>query len=277
MKINNTNLSKIVSNKEPKLQTGEIVSVKMLKLLENNTYLVSIKGKILRAIINSELALSKFKAEVVKLEPVLELKIIKEPLQKLDPIKLKGVLIKFSKSEIFDFLKKMENFDLKRIDKDEIFKLIKNSGLFLEKKILNDENVLDDAKYFLIKKDLGDIITKLQINYLINNEMIIPFKSNKYDIKDGAIKVSKKGGNFYIAIFAKFSEIGDVLIRLYSPEKGIIYVKLFTGISFKDLFRELKLKSIKIEWYPLENNIINDEFNFEEKLYSSIGKFETII
>ncbi|BAI79929.1 hypothetical protein DEFDS_0435 [Deferribacter desulfuricans SSM1] len=278
MKIDNTKLSNIISKEPPKLKIGETVNVKLVRLLENNVYLVSIKGKILKAILNSRLALSKFRAEVVKLEPILELKMVKDPLQSMDSLKLKQIIYKLSKSEIFNSLKELDNFNIKKIDKEEIKKLIKDSGIFLERKIIKNEDVSDDTKLLLLKKGGGeDNITKLQINYLINGELILPFKAEKYDVSDGAIKIKSKDGNFYVSFHVNLSEIGDVLVKLVHYKNGEIKGKIFTDEKYKSFFDKLSVDDIDLVWAALNVEDIDKEFNIDDKLYSSIGRFEIII
>ncbi|KAA0257097.1 hypothetical protein FHQ18_11045 [Deferribacter autotrophicus] len=278
MKIENSNLSHILSKELPPLKKGEVVNVKVIRLIDKNRFVVSIKGKLLKAMINSEITLSKFKAEVIKTEPFLELKTVKEPVQNLDAIFLKKIAVKFSKDEIFKFLRSFTHFDLKKLDKEEIMKLIKDSGLFFEKKIADGEDVSNDVKGLIYKdnSNLKDMFLKLQVNLLMHGEIFLPFKSVEYGIKDGEIKIKKSREGFYITIKTTFSKLGTIMVKLREFQ-GEITGTIFTESRFKELINQINIENVRLNWKELKVEEIEKEFDFDSKLISSLGHFETIV
>ncbi|MGA1847008.1 hypothetical protein [Deferribacter abyssi] len=277
MKIENSNLSHILSKELPPLKKGEVVNVKIIRLIDKRQFIVSIKGKLLKAMINSEITLSKFKAEVIKTEPFLELKTVKEPVQNLDVMFLKKIAVRFSKDEIFNFLRSFTHFNLKKLDKEEIMKLIKDSGLFFEKKIADGEDVSNNVKGLIYKdnSNLKDMFLKLQVNLLMHGEIFLPFKSLEYGIEDGEIKIKKSRDCFYVTIKTTFSKLGTIMVKLREFQ-GEITGTIFTESRFKGLINQINVENVRLSWKELKEEEIEKEFDFDSMLISTLGHFETI-
>jgi len=121
-----------LTNASLQLKEGDKISFSVIKLLTNGMYLINLKGQTFTAVFQNPPQFGQFDAEVVKTEPFIELKIIRDGLEQLDTGKLKGLIVAFNKDEVVSlFSKHGFSIDFKNITPEKIKNLIKESGLFL--------------------------------------------------------------------------------------------------------------------------------------------------
>lgn len=260
------------------VKLGSEIDIKLIKMIKNGLFLVDFKGKMLEAKIPDTPATKLFKAIVMKTEPILELKPILTPLDKLNANELKTELIHFDKNVIIKTLKSSGKFNIDQITPASIEKVIKESGIFFENKLLNDIKVIDDNKLHALRTDNSDLkesIQKIQLfNSILNDSAFSFFSLNNLGIKDGEIFISRNKDQFSVNIKVDFSKIGETFIRIVIRENIIDIVVS----SEKDISQELSnihIPSINIHWKKI-NEKEKEAFDLSSIIMEKLGRFEVI-
>jgi len=272
--INNiNNLTLNLKNSDLNLKVGDKVAINVLKAISKDLFLINIKGKLLNATFKSQPTLSRYFGEVASTEPFLEIKLLNQETESLNV--LKKFLVNFDKNLIKNTLFKFDGNDLKSLNKEEFKKLIKNSGLNFEAKLLHDENIDDDLKTVAYKAgdaQTVDSITKLQVTTILNQALFYTFSAKDFDIKDGEIifKKGEKSNSIYIK--ANFSELKDVVIFL-TETKGTIFGTVKTSIDISSFVNALNLPGLKLKWEKLNDADVT-KFDIFKSALSRIGNLQ---
>ncbi|MCB4204578.1 hypothetical protein LF845_06355 [Deferribacterales bacterium Es71-Z0220] len=272
--INNiNNLTLNLKNSDLNLKIGDKVAINVLKAISKDLFLINIKGKLLNAAFKSQPTLSRYFGEVASTEPFLEIKLLNQETESLNV--LKKFLVNFDKNLIKNTLFKFDGNDLKSLNKEEFKKLIKNSGLNFEAKLLHDENIDDDLKTVAYKAgdaQTVDSITKLQVTTILNQALFYTFSAKDFDIKDGEIifKKGEKSNSIYIK--ANFSELKDVVIFL-TETKGTIFGTVKTSIDISSFVNALNLPGLKLKWEKLNDADVT-KFDIFKSALSRIGNLQ---
>lgn len=268
-----------INNASLQLKEGDTISFSVIKLLTNGMYLINLKGQTFTAVFQNPPQFGQFNAEVVKTDPFIELKIIKDGLEQVDTGKLKGLVAAFNKEEVASLLSKHGfNIDFKDLTPEKIKHLIKESGIFLEHKLSTNENISKDLKFIALQKDdteLSNSLLKLQaLSILTGFEAYLPFKSMDQENKDIEVFL-KKDAHHSIVIRANFSVLGDTVI--YVREMGnSLECTVKTAVDISQELKDASFSSgITVKWAKLEKKDL-DILDVKKTALEKIGRFEII-
>ncbi len=262
------------------IKQGEKLPISIVKPLENGLFLVNIKGKLFTASFQSLPQVGRFMAEVVKTDPVLELKLLtKEGDVQSDTLKFKGELLKFDRKVIVELLDKFGfKIDPKEVSPEQIKKMIKDSGIFFENRMANGVDLKDDVKFNLFQKGEGDSasqISKLQIITLLAGlEAYLPIKSEDSDLDDIEIFI-RKDTRTGIVIKTHFSKIGDTLIYIRDTGYNLIECVVKSEVDISEELKDVKIDGVRITWKKLDSKEYQD-INPVKDALEQIGGFEIL-
>lgn len=255
------------------LKVGERININILKSLGSDLYLVNIKGKLLNAAFKSQPMLSKYIGEVVSTEPFIEIKLSKEESTAFT--QLKKYLVNFDKDFIKNILNNIKDNSLNELSHLELKRVIKDSGLLFESKLLKDELLEKDLKYFAFKNndvDLLNSITKLQVATIITQSLFFTFSARDFDIEDAEL-IYKKGKKLQkLLLKVSFTNLGDVLIDVTLMGKNVFgIVKSREDIS--EYLKMINVENIDIKWEKLKADDF-EQFDIFKRALRNVGNFQ---
>lgn len=151
------------------VRPGEKVPIQILKTLDNGNTLVSIKNNLFEVKLDAQL-LKTLNAEVMRTEGMIELAVTRTPMENLNHNFVKQEVGTFDIAKLMQAFGKFQKVDVANITPDVLKQAIRNSGLFMENKLLNDQNMSGDEKlraYINSDGQAKDGITKMQITNLL--------------------------------------------------------------------------------------------------------------
>jgi len=259
------------------IKEGDKVSVSIVKPLDNGMFLVNVRGRLLTANFQSLPQLSRFTAEVIKTDPVLELRLIPKDV-KIDEnlFQIKTEILRFDKKAVVEILDRYGiRIDPKDLTVEVVKKVVRDSGIFYENKIVNAENLKDDVKYNLFQKNDTESVgqlTKLQvITILAGLEAFLPIKSDDPDMEDLEIMV-KKGKQVSVTIKTHFSKIGDMLIYIRDTGYGFVDCVIKSEMDISKEIGEIKIEGVRLSWKKLDK----EEFDRVDPIKDAIGNISSI-
>lgn len=259
------------------IKEGDKVSVSIVKPLDNGMFLVNVRGRLLAANFQSLPQLSRFTAEVIKTDPVLELRLIPKDV-KIDEnlFQIKTEILRFDKKAVVEILDRYGvRIDPKDLTVEVVKKVVRDSGIFYENKIVNAENLKDDVKYNLFQKNDTESVgqlTKLQvITILAGLEAFLPIKSDDPDMEDLEIMV-KKGKQVSVTIKTHFSKIGDMLIYIRDTGYGFVDCVIKSEMDISKEIGEIKIEGVRLSWKKLDK----EEFDRVDPIKDAIGNISSI-
>lgn len=255
------------------LKVGERININILKSLGSDLYLVNIKGKLLNAAFKSQPILSKYIGEVVSTEPFIEIKLSKEESATLT--QLKRYLVNFNKDFIKNILNNIKENSLNELSHLELKRVIKDSGLLFESKLLKDELLEKDLKYFAFKNndvDLLSSITKLQVATIITQALFFTFSAKDFGIEDAEL-IYKKGKILQrLLLKVSFTNLRDVLIDVTLRGKNVFgIVKSREDIS--EYLKMINVENIDIKWEKLKADDF-EQFDIFKNALRNVGNFQ---
>lgn len=255
------------------LKVGERININILKSLGSDLYLVNIKGKLLNAAFKSQPMLSKYIGEVVSTEPFIEIKLSKEESATLT--QLKKYLVNFNKDFIKNILNNIKENSLNELSHLELKRVIKDSGLLFESKLLKDELLEKDLKYFAFKNndvELLNSITKLQVATIITQALFFTFSAKDFGIEDAEL-IYKKGKILQrLLLKVSFTNLRDVLIDVTLMGKNVFcIVKSREDIS--EYLKMINVENIDIKWEKLKADDF-EQFDIFKNALRNVGNFQ---
>lgn len=255
------------------LKVGERININILKSLGSDLYLVNIKGKLLNAAFKSQPMLSKYIGEVVSTEPFIEIKLSKEESTAFT--QLKKYLVNFNKDFIKNILNNIKENSLNELSHLELKRVIKDSGLLFESKLLKNELLEKDLKYFAFKNndvDLLNSITKLQVATIITQSLFFTFSAKDFDIEDAEL-IYKKGKKLQkLLLKVSFTNLRDVLIDVTLRGKNVFgVVKSREDIS--EYLKMINVENIDIKWEKLKADDF-EQFDIFKNALRNVGNFQ---
>lgn len=266
------------------LKEGEKVTINVVKSLTDGFYLINLKGKSFTALFQSPPQFGKLIVEVVKTDPNIELKVIKDEVDLVDKggekLQLKKDIVEFNPKEMAKiFSKSGLLLDMKSISPEKLKKIIRDSGIFFENKLANSESIDNDVKFLAIKNGdqvVENNINKLQI-ILILAELsgYLPIETLDEDIDDLELFIHKKGISA-VTIKGKFSVLGETLIHV-RENAGIIdcVVQTVTDIS-EELKNGIFSEGIMVKWRKLDLKDYS-ELDIKRISMEKLGSFEMVV
>ena len=245
-----------VKNEGLSINIGDKVTV---KLISNNSssQVVEIGGKTYHANIQNSTGIAKFIAEVIKTDPLLELKQLNITPKDLALSIMAKEMSTFNQTEIVKSLKEFGIIKLAAFFPEELRRVLKDSGLFMENKISKGLDLKSDTKmqaYIQHDDKAVSSISKLQIaNALMDNDFFSFFETDDLDFEEGVLRVTKsdKGGcNIYIKL--NFTKLGDTIVSFLKSYENMYYVTIRTKQDISSLISKINIKNCKISWRKLQ-------------------------
>jgi hypothetical protein len=261
-------------------QAGEKVDIQILKTLDNGNTLLSIKNNLFEVKLDAQL-LKNLTAEVTKADSkMIELTMDKLPVQNLDTNFVKQEVGGFDLSKLMKAFGKFQKLDVQNMTPEALKSAVKNSGLFMENKLMNGESLAGDEKaQAYVNSDTGakDGITRMQVtNMLLAGGLLTFLKTEDENIDDTYMRFKKgKNGQNILYVSTKFSQLGDtmMIIRSLNNTHDVI-VKTETDIS--EELKGLHLDRARIHWAQF-NPRDKETMNVKNDIVFNMSNFEVII
>jgi hypothetical protein len=261
-------------------QAGEKVDIQILKTLDNGNTLLSIKNNLFEVKLDAQL-LKNLTAEVTKADSkMIELTMDKLPVQNLDTNFVKQEVGGFDLAKLMKAFGKFQKLDVQNMTPETLKSAVKNSGLFMENKLMNGESLAGDEKaQAYVNSDTGakDGITRMQVtNMLLAGGLLTFLKTEDENIDDTYMRFKKgKNGQNILYVSTKFSQLGDtmMIIRSLNNTHDVI-VKTETDIS--EELKGLHLDRARIHWAQF-NPRDKETMNVKNDIVFNMSNFEVII
>ncbi len=287
----NINTSSLLSFLEPKLTNNIKSKINALSVDGKVDLGLALKDKSLQSILNNLfkdiLTNIKSKSTVNNLltnsKNLLDLKNI--------PQDIKAIIVQTAKNPVLiEQNKQLKSFllDIKNLDEKSIKTAISNSGVFLESKLLkNEQNPSSDLKAVLLQlsKEIDDprinkIISQIEYHQLLSftsysNNTFLPFLWD--NVEDGSVDISSNNKEqFTCNIHLKLKEYGELKAMLLLEKSNTLTLNMrIEDKSFKNkiqnnlqLLRQ-KLNNIAINISSINILSLNEEKSYEKKAYES--------
>lgn len=261
------------------VKQGERVSIQILKSLDNGNTLVSVKNNLFEVKLDSHL-LKKITAEVFKADGLIELVADKLPVENLNTAFVKQEVGGFDLEKLMKAFGKFQRVDVENITPESLKQAVKNSGLFMENKLLHDENMSGDEKmraYISSDHPAKDGITRMQVtNMLLAGGMLAFLKTADEKIDDTYMRL-KKGdkGQSVLYLSTKFSKLGDTFIAIRSLN-DVHDVMIKTEEDISDMLKDVNIERARIHWYKFNKKDL-ETINVKDEAVLNMGNFEVII
>ncbi|WP_022851750.1 hypothetical protein [Limisalsivibrio acetivorans] len=255
---------------------GDKILLNILKTLPDGSKLFEAKGGVFRAMVGETL-LTKFSAQVLQTEPMLELAVFKSPMESLNTSFVKSQVGGFDLGSILKSTGKFSSLNLADVTPDKLKEAVRNSGLFMENKLMSGESVEGDEKFRAIAEQNTagrEAITRTQIANVILADGLVGFLKTADDkVSDAKIRFKKdEGGDSAVFISMSFSRIGDTFISI--RQVGTVFdVLVKSEKDISDELKELDIENTLIRWKKYEQK---DEavFNVRQKLAGDMDSFD---
>jgi len=262
------------------VKPGEKVDLQILKTLDNGNTLVAIKNNLFEVKLEAQL-LKNFTVEVVKSDSInIELVVDKLPVQNLDTNYVKQEVGTFDLAKIMKAFGKFQNLDVRNITPEALKQAVKNSGLFMENKLVNNESIDGDEKArAYINSDTGakDGITKMQVsNMLLAGGLLAFLKTSDENIDDTYVRYKKSdGGQNTLYVSTKFSQLGDTFMVIRTLDKyNDVIVK--TEVDISEQLKDINIENTRIRWVKFTSKDL-DTIDIKKDIVFNMGNFEVII
>jgi len=260
-------------------KVGEKVNIQILKTLDNGNTLVAIKNNLFEVKIDPQL-LKNLSAEITKTEGLIELVSEKLPIQNLNPNYIKQEVGTFDIEKLMKAFGKFQKLDMANLTPESLKQAVKNSGLFMENKLLNNENISGDEKaraYINSDSSAKDGITKMQVTNLLLAGGLISFLKTQDESIDDTYMRMKKGekGQSTLYVSTKFSQLGDtfLIIRTVNNHHDVM-VK--TEMDISDQLKDVEIDNTRIHWYKFNKKDL-ETMDIKRDITFNMGNFEVII
>jgi hypothetical protein len=261
------------------VKNGEKLNLNILKTLENGKSLIEVKNNLFEIKLNNQI-LKSLQAEVIKTSPEIELAVTKLPVENLNANFVKQQVGGLDITKLMKAFGKFQSLDVSKISPENLKQAIKDSGLFLENRLLNGEDVSGDEKLrAMIASDTPakEGITRMQVtNMLLAGGLLSFLKTKDENIDDTYMRMKKgKDGVSSLYISTKFSKLGDTFIIIRNLNKhNDIMVKTETDIS--EQIKNIEIENTRIHWYKFNKKDL-DTMDVKKDIAFNMGNFEVII
>jgi hypothetical protein len=249
----------------PGAKEGDSLNLNIVRTMGDGLKLLDAAGYLFKADIG-QTVLNSLKALVLKTEPFLELMVMKNPLESLDPLMVKTEVGKFDFTALLKSTGKFSNINLLNLSADDIKAALKESGVFFEHKLAGGEKVTGDEKFrAYTERDVParEAITRLQlVNVLMADGLVSYLKTQNEDVSDALVRYKKDdkgGGIMYISL--EFSKIGRTFITIRQI-KDMFDILVKSEADISEMLKGIEVENALIRWKKYEPD---DESVFEVK------------
>lgn len=261
-------------------QTGDKVEIQILKTLDNGNTLVAVKNNLFEVKLEGQL-LRNITAEVtVKSDGTIELAAVRLPVENLNPNFVKAEVAGFDITKLMRAFGKFQQLNMSEMTPENLKQAVKNSGLFMENKLMNGENMAGDEKLrAFVNSDTPakDGITKMQItNMLLAGGLLAFLKTGDENVEDTYMRMKKsRNGQSVLYVSTKFSQLGDTFIMIRSLNKHHdVMVKTETDIS--EMLSEVDISGTRVFWQKFDKNDLKT-MDVKDDITFNMGNFEVVI
>ncbi len=241
---------------EQPFSKGDILSVKSLGI-NNGVHTLSIGDKTMQAIVTPQSEHVKFFAEVIKTDGLLELKPVGVPTRTLILGLLAKEMMGYTTLDTSKIMQNSSSIKLSEFVASEFRRIVRDSGLFFENKLLKGDSVIGDAKYNAYMQNdttTHESITKTQIaNVLLSGELFTFFEGDdELDFTNGMMRF-RRNDNGYIMLYMHldFTNIGKTFLSLVDNGSGGYNVLIKTERDISEDIKKLDIPNINIRWQSL--------------------------
>ncbi|PLX70729.1 MAG: hypothetical protein C0602_04290 [Denitrovibrio sp.] len=261
------------------VKPGDQVQIQILKTLDNGNTLVAIKNNLFEVKLDHQL-LKNLSAEVLKNDVLIELAVTKAPVENLNQNFVKQEVAGLDIVKLMRAFGKFQKLDVSNITADSLKQAVRNSGLFMENKLLHGENMSGDEKlraYINSDMTAKEGITKIQItNMLLAGGLLAFLKTSDEAIDDTYVRMKKdmKGKNT-LYVSTSFSQLGETLmvIRDIGDHHDVI-VK--TEVDISEELKDVEIENVRIRWYKFSHKD-KEVMDIKKDISFNMGNFEVII
>lgn len=261
-------------------KVGEKVPIQILKTLDNGNTLVAVKNNLFEVKLDSQQLLKNLVAEVVKADKIVELAVPKLPVENLNQNFIKQEVATFDITKLMKAFGKFQKIDVENLTGNALKTAIKNSGLFMENKLLHSESIDGDEKaraYVSADRPAQDGITKMQIsNMLLAGGLLAFLKTEDEAIDDTYMRMKKKSdGSNTVYVSTKFSQLGDtfLIIRSINNHQDVM-VK--TEVDISEQLKEIEIGNTRIHWIKYSDKDL-EVMDIKKDITFNMSNFEVII
>jgi hypothetical protein len=261
---------------------GEKIEIQILKILNNGNSLVAVKNNLFEVKLdaNMQQLLKNITAEVTKIDgKEIELTVEKTPVQNLNVNYVKQEVGTFDLAKLMKAFGKFQSVDVQNITPDTLKQAIKNSGLFMENKLLNDDNMAGDEKiraYVNSDNTAKDGITKMQVsNMLLAGGLLAFLKTGDENIDDTYVRLKRgKNGQNTLYVSTKFSQLGDTFIIIRN-NRNTHDVMVKTEKDISDELKDVNIENTRIHWVKFNKKDL-ETMDVKKDIVFNMGNFEVI-
>ena len=263
------------STKYSGLNVGSKVSLEIVSA-KDGIFNVIIGGKSYSAIIDPPPQFFRLMAEIIKTDTLLELKPIGVSSQDILFSALMKSGANFDFKEISAYAKLFSGTILSAFLSEDIKRVIKDGGNFLENKLLKGLSATGDAKlgaYSTDNQTSKELITKMQIaNLLMRENFFTFFEGDNLDFENGMMRLHKTtNGGINLSVKLTFSNIGETVVSFVKTPTNSYYVTVRTERDLSEEISHINLPNCQINWRKL-TEADKESFNiFKESLIKPCG------
>jgi hypothetical protein len=262
------------------VKPGDKVTIQILKTLDNGNTLVSLKNNLFEVKLDSTL-MKNIPAEVIRVtDEIIQLAAAKMPVTNLDSAYVKQQVGGLDIEKIMKAFGKFQKLDIASVTPENLKNAIRNSGLFMENRLLNDENITGDEKLrAIINSDnpAKDGITKMQItNMLLAGGIFAFLKTKDENIDDTYMRLKKGGqGQNVLYVSTQFSKLGSTMLIIRNV-KDTFDIMVKTEENISEQLKEIQIPNTRIHWFKYTEQDKN-AMDVKNDVVINMGNFEVII
>lgn len=240
---------------ESLFQIGSKISVEVISV-KDGAYSVNLGGKTYIVNIVPPPLASKFIGEIVKTDPLLELKPVFTSLKDITLPFMAREMASFNQRDISSIMKMFTGASLSAFLPEEIRRVIKDGGNFFENKLSRGLAPGGDVKFSAYQ--VGDDnaagnITKMQIaNILMAEDFFSFFEGDDLDFEGGVMRFRKSdNGSLNLYMKLDFTNLGDTVVSFLKSSELGYYVTVRTEKDISEELAKVDLEGCRLNWRKL--------------------------
>ena len=255
---------------------GEKVDISILKSLGGGSQLLQIKGNLFN--INfGDILFKNMTATVTGLEPNIEMELDVPLGANLSSSLVKSLIGGFDITKILESMRNLKSLNMAELDAEKLKAALRNSGLFLENKLLNDESINGDEKFKSLlngdKKNSYAMSRRQRANILLNDGLLGFIKAKDEKVDDALYRIKKdESGSHLFFLKMEFSNIGKTFIRM-RPIGDTINIMIKSEIDISEDLKNIVLDNAFITWSPYQESDI-DIFNIKDSVTNGLSNLD---
>lgn len=240
---------------EPIFQVGSKISVEVISV-KDGAYSVNLGGKTYIVNIVPPPLAGKFIGEIVKTDPLLELKPVFTSLKDITLPFMAREMASFNQRDISSIMKMFTGASLAAFLPDDIRRVVKDGGNFFENKLSRGLAPAGDVKfsaYMAGDDNAAGNITKMQIaNILMAEDFFSFFEGDELDFEGGVMRFHKSdNGNLNLHMKLSFTNLGETVVSFLKSSEMGYYLTVRTEKDISEELAKIDIAGCRINWRKL--------------------------